>query len=110
MSKQAVTSGEGVPYNAYAHSFAGMGVQFILFMGIEMGVGLLLQRQRRPVAAAARRAALARRAARQPRRRARRVLSLFILCCLFLFARLVFGVRIEGSLVGFLGDLLRRSR
>ena len=45
VSKQEVTSGEGIPYNAYAHSFAGMGVQFILFMGIEMGVGLLLLRQ-----------------------------------------------------------------
>ena len=31
------------------------------------------------------------------------LLSLFILCCLFLFARLAFGVRIEGSLTGFLG-------
>jgi len=32
-------------YNAFAHSFAGMGVQFVLFMGIEMGVGLLLLRR-----------------------------------------------------------------
>jgi ABC-2 type transport system permease protein len=29
-------------YNAYAHAFAGMGVQFILFMGIDMGIGILL--------------------------------------------------------------------
>jgi ABC-2 type transport system permease protein len=32
-------------YNGYAHAFAGMGVQFILFMGIEIGVGLLLMRR-----------------------------------------------------------------
>src|SRR3982751_3421417 len=32
-------------YNGYAHAFAGMGVQFILFMGIEMGVGVLLARR-----------------------------------------------------------------
>src|SRR5471030_902164 len=40
-----VTSGGDRKYNAYAHSFAGMGVQFILFMGIELGVGLLLMRR-----------------------------------------------------------------
>ena len=32
-------------YNAFAHSFAGMGVQFILFMGIEMGTSLLHARR-----------------------------------------------------------------
>jgi ABC-2 type transport system permease protein len=42
----AVTSGVGVRYNGYAHSFGGMGIQFILFMGIDVGVAMLLQRQR----------------------------------------------------------------
>jgi ABC-2 type transport system permease protein len=32
-------------YNAYAHSFAGMAVQFILFMGIDMGIEVLLARR-----------------------------------------------------------------
>ncbi|MBY0556584.1 MAG: ABC transporter permease, partial [Burkholderiaceae bacterium] len=35
----------GPRYNGYAHSFAGMGVQFILFMGIDMGIGILLARR-----------------------------------------------------------------
>ena len=35
----------GPKYNAYAHSFAGMSVQFILFMGIDMGIGILLARR-----------------------------------------------------------------
>jgi ABC-2 type transport system permease protein len=35
----------GPKYNGYAHSFAGMGVQFILFMGIDMGIGILLARR-----------------------------------------------------------------
>jgi ABC-2 type transport system permease protein len=35
----------GPKYNAYAHAFAGMGVQFILFMGIDVGVGILLARR-----------------------------------------------------------------
>jgi len=32
-------------YNVYAHALAGMTVQFILLMGIELGVGLLLMRR-----------------------------------------------------------------
>jgi len=101
VSKQEVTSGEGVPYNAYAHSFAGMGVQFILFMGIEMGVGLLLLR-RHGLWQRLRAAPLSRATLLGSRATSTALLSLFILCCLFLFARVVFGVRIEGSLAGFL--------
>ncbi len=102
VSKQAVTSREGVEYNAYAHSFAGMGIQFILFMGIEMGVGLLLLRQH-GLWQRLRAAPLSRAALLGSRATSTALLSLFILCCLFLFARLVFGVRVEGSLAGFLG-------
>jgi ABC-2 type transport system permease protein len=40
---QALSSGP--KYNGYAHSFSGMGVQFILFMGIDMGIGILLARR-----------------------------------------------------------------
>ncbi|WP_426341344.1 ABC transporter permease [Pseudoduganella sp. S-14] len=40
---QALSSGP--KYNGYAHSFAGMGVQFILFMGIDLGIGILLARR-----------------------------------------------------------------
>jgi ABC-2 type transport system permease protein len=32
-------------YNGYAHSFAGMSVQFILFMGLDMGIGVLLAKR-----------------------------------------------------------------
>jgi ABC-2 type transport system permease protein len=41
----AVAGSEGVAYNGYAHSFAGMGIQFILFAAIELGVGVLLERR-----------------------------------------------------------------
>ncbi len=44
--EEAVTSGANIQYNGYAHAFAGMVVQFILFLGIDVGVGLLQQRQR----------------------------------------------------------------
>ncbi len=46
VSEEAVTSQTSVPYNGYAHSFAGMGAQFILFSAIDLGIGILLERQR----------------------------------------------------------------
>src|SRR5260370_32963988 len=39
----AVTTGPR--YNSYAHYFAGMSIQFILFMGIDAGIALLTMRQ-----------------------------------------------------------------
>jgi ABC-2 type transport system permease protein len=45
VSEEAVTGKVGQGYNGYAHSFAGMGIQFILFAAIELGVGVLLERQ-----------------------------------------------------------------
>ncbi|MYN04609.1 ABC transporter permease [Pseudoduganella sp. DS3] len=41
--EEALSSGP--KYNAYAHAFAGMGVQFILFMGIDVGISILLARR-----------------------------------------------------------------
>jgi ABC-2 type transport system permease protein len=35
----------GPVYNVYAHSFAGMGVQFILFMGVDLGIAMLTARR-----------------------------------------------------------------
>ena len=46
VNEEAVTLGTDVPYNGYAHSFAGMGIQFLLFAMIDLGVGILLERQR----------------------------------------------------------------
>ncbi len=43
--EEAITSGEDVKYNGYAHSFGGMAVQFILFMGLDVGIALLMLRQ-----------------------------------------------------------------
>ncbi len=100
LAKQAVTSSAGVAYNGYAHAFAGMGVQFILFMGIEMGVGLLLQRQQ-GLWKRLRAAPLSRGTLLGSRAASTALISLFILVCLFAFARVVFGVRIEGSALGF---------
>jgi ABC-2 type transport system permease protein len=45
VSQEAVTARRGVKYNSMAHSFAGMCVQFILFMGIDAGMVVLNQRR-----------------------------------------------------------------
>jgi ABC-2 type transport system permease protein len=108
VKKQAVTSAAGTPYNGYAHAFAGMGVQFILFMAIEMGVGLLLQRQQ-GLWKRLRAAPLSRATLLGSRACSTAVISLFILACLFGFARVVFGLRVEGSFAGFVGICLAFS-
>lgn len=99
---EAVTAGKGVRYNGYAHSFAGMGVQFILFMGVEVGIGVLLQRQR-GLWKRLRAAPLSRAVLLGSRALSAAITSMLILAVIFSFARLVFGVHIQGSMAGFLG-------
>jgi ABC-2 type transport system permease protein len=98
---EAITAHEGVVYNGYAHSFAGMGVQFILFMGIDVGIGVLLQRQR-GLWKRFRAAPISRSLLLGSRALSAAVISMLILMVLFGFARVVFGVRVEGSVAGFL--------
>src|SRR5262249_60799249 len=100
--EEAVTSAAGVEYNGYAHAFAGMVVQFILFMGIEVGIGLLLQRQR-GLWKRLRAAPISRTLLLVSRTISAAINALIILAALFVFARVVFGVRIQGSMLGFLG-------
>lgn len=102
MRSEAVTSGTGVRYNGYAHSFGGMGIQFILFVGIEVGVGLLMERQT-GVWRRLRAAPLAKGVLLGSRATSAAITSMFVLMVLFSFARVVFGVRIQGSIAGFLG-------
>jgi ABC-2 type transport system permease protein len=94
----AVTTGPR--YNSFAHSFAGMSIQFILFMGIDAGVTLLLMRQegmwRRLRAAPLSRAVLL-----GSRVAGTTLISMMILAVVYLAAGLFFGVRIAGSVPGF---------
>jgi len=94
----AVTTGPR--YNSYAHSFAGMSIQFILFMGIDAGVTLLLMRQegmwRRLRAAPLSRAVLL-----GSRVAGTTLISMMILAVVYLVAGLFFGVRFAGSVPGF---------
>jgi ABC-2 type transport system permease protein len=88
-------------YNGYAHAFAGMGVQFILFLGVDMGIGILLARRsgiwhRLLAAPVTLTTVLAARAVSAA------LIALGVLCVMFAFAMAVFGVQIANP-VGFLG-------
>ena len=99
--EEAVTARVNTQYNGYAHAFAGMVVQFILFLGVDVGVGLLQQRQR-GLWKRFRAAPLSRGVLLGSRAVSAAILSFFVVLANFLFARLVFGVRVEGSMAGFL--------
>lgn len=97
-----VTSEFDKKYNGYAQSFAGMSVQFVLFMGIDFGIALLL----------ARRLGLWKRFRAAPISRATllggsilscTLIATFVMAIVFSVAMAVFGVRVEGSMAGFLG-------
>ena len=96
-----VTARDNTPYNGYAHSFAGMAVQFILFAGIDAGVLLLLTRQR-GIWQRLRSAPLSRSEFMLARALATTLIGLFQITVIYLAALLVFKVRIEGSWPGFI--------
>ena len=92
-------------YNAYSHAFVGMGVQFILFMGIDLGVKLLL----------ARRLGLWNRLRAAPLSRSvllgSQIFSGALIAAISFgivmgAGILAFGVRVEGSVVGFVALIL----
>lgn len=91
---------DDVPYNSFAHSFAGMSVQFVLFAGITFGIGLLEMR----------RLGLWQRLRAAPLSRAQLLSSRVISCALaglvimlvvYAAAFAFFRVRVQGSVPGF---------
>src|SRR5512139_3224352 len=97
----SVTASSGTPYNSFAHSFAGMTVQFILLAGIDAGIVLLLLRQR-GLWQRIRAAPLGRFEFVLARMTSTALISVFQVAVIYLAAILVFGVRIEGSVPGFI--------
>ena len=95
-----LTDASHVPYNGYAHSFAGMSVQFILFAGIDAGVLLLLLRER-GIWQRYRSAPLSRAQLLAARVVSTSLVSLFQFAVIYAVAMLVCHVRIAGSLAGF---------
>ena len=100
--EEAVTARRGVAYNSFAHSFAGMGVQFMLLAAIDLGMGILLERQR-GLWKRLRSAPLSRSLLLAAKAVSGALLGLLTLLVAFGFSMLVFGVRIQGSLLGFFG-------
>jgi ABC-2 type transport system permease protein len=88
-------------YNPYAHAFSGMAVQFILFMAVNMGIGILLSQRdgvwNRVLAAPVTlsQVVLARAVSAA-------IIAFGLLCAIFVVAVLAFGVHLS-SVAGFLG-------
>ena len=101
VKEEAVSAGGRVDRGVMAaHSFAGMAVQFILFASVEAGAGLLTERQkglwRRLRAAPVSKAVLL-----GSKTVSQALIALAILAALFGFGASAFGVRFEGSFLGF---------
>ena len=92
----------GSQYNGYAHSFAGMIVQFILFMGIDAGIAVLLARKlgiwNRLLAAPVRMETII-----AARGLSCAIIAFGLTAVIYAVAMLVFKVQILGSVVGLIG-------
>jgi ABC-2 type transport system permease protein len=100
ITAQEATAKPGDKYNGYGHSFGGMGIQFLLMIGVDVGIGLILRRQQ-GVWKRMRAAPLSRGVMLGSRATSSAITSMATWIVLFTFARVVFGVRIEGSFLGF---------
>ncbi|MEO6408465.1 MAG: ABC transporter permease [Burkholderiaceae bacterium] len=94
-----------IKYNSYSHSFAGMGVQFILLMGVDMAVGLLLMR-RLGLWKRLRAAPLSRAKLLGSRIASTALIALIVFSVIYAVAFAFFGVRVEGSVLGFVAVLV----
>jgi ABC-2 type transport system permease protein len=102
VNEEAMTAGSNIAYNGYAHSFAGMAIQFLLFAMANIGVEMLLERQR-GLWSRLRSAPISKVTLLAGKAASGTLISLMILLVSFGFAMAVFGVRIQGSVIGFLG-------
>jgi ABC-2 type transport system permease protein len=102
VNEEAITAGSNIAYNGYAHSFAGMAIQFLLFAMANMGVEMLLERQR-GLWSRLRSAPVSKVTLLLGKAASGTLISLMILLVSFGFAMVVFHVRIQGSALGFLG-------
>ena len=100
--EEAVTARQNARYNGFAHSFAGMGLQFMLFAAINMGIEILLERQR-GLWKRLRSAPVSKLTLLGAKIASGTLIGSFVLFVSFAFAILVWRVRIEGSTTGFIG-------
>ncbi len=100
LREEALTAGKGIVYNSYAHSFAGMGIQFLLFTALDFGIALLLERQG-GLWKRLRSAPLSRATLLLGKTLSGAVIGLISIGATFAFGIAVFGIRIQGSVPGF---------
>jgi ABC-type multidrug transport system permease subunit len=100
--EEAMTAGSNIAYNGYAHSFAGMAIQFLLFAMANLGIEMLLERQR-GLWGRLRSAPVSKLTLLGSKATSGTLISLLILLVSFGFAMIVFSVRIQGSVAGFMG-------
>ena len=108
VGEEAVTARANVAYNAYAHSVAGMAIQFLLFAMANHGIDILTERQR-GLWKRLRSAPVSRYVILAGKALSGTLISLSSLFVSFAFAMLVLGVRIEGSVAGFIAICLACS-
>lgn len=99
-AEREVTGKANSKYNGYSHSFAGMGVQFVLFMGIEIGVGILLMR-RLGLWKRLRAAPVSRTLLLGSRITSGTLIATILLAAIYAAGIAFFSVRVEGSWLGF---------
>lgn len=100
--EDAVTGRGNVAYNGMAHAFAGMSLQFVLFAALNLGVEVLLERQR-GLWKRFRTAPVSRTTLMFGQLGSAAIIAVLILLVSFGFSIVVWGVRIDGSWLGFLG-------
>jgi ABC-2 type transport system permease protein len=100
--EEAMTAGSNAAYNGYAHSFGGMGIQFLLFAMANLGVEILLERER-GLWRRVRSAPVSKLTLLAGKAISGTIIALTILLVSFAFAIVVFHVRIQGSVAGFFG-------
>jgi ABC-2 type transport system permease protein len=106
--EEAVTARANVAYNGYAHSFAGMGIQFLLFAAASLGIEVLLERQR-GLWRRLRSAPVSKLTLLAGKALSMTIVSLMTLLVSFGFAMVVFKVHIDGSVIGFFSVALACS-
>ena len=106
--EEAVTARQNVGYNGFAHSFAGMGLQFMLFAAINLSIELLLERQR-GLWKRLRSAPISKATLLGAKIASSTVISSTVLLVSFAFAILIWHVRIEGSVAGFVAIAIASS-
>ena len=102
MHEEAVMARQNATYNGFAHSFAGMGLQFMLFAAINMGIEILTERQK-GIWKRLRSAPLSKLQLLGSKIASGTIIGALVLLVSFGFAIVVWRVRVDGSVPGFLG-------